>query len=179
MDKNQLADQSVVAKVDKRLKDIRSLRSKTLSLLKNKKMKKNKILVLCTGNSCRSQMADGFLKYYAETLNKDVEVYSAGVETHGVNPKAIKVMLEKGIDLSNNTSDLVDDYLNSGITHLISVCDHAIESCPVFPEKVNHIHHTFNDPAKATGSDEDILNSFRNTRDQIDIFCKEYLTQNF
>jgi len=124
-------------------------------------------------------MADGFLKHYANTENKDVEVYSAGVETHGVNPLAIKVMLEKGIDLHNNTSDLVDDYLNSGITHLISVCDHAIETCPVFPEKVDHTHHTFSDPAKASGSDNDILDSFRKTRDEIDIFCLNYIKENF
>ena len=138
-----------------------------------------KILVLCTGNSCRSQMAEGFLKHYARAENKNVEIYSAGVETHGVNPLAIKVMLEKQIDLSNNTSDLVDDYLNSGITHLISVCDHAIESCPVFPEKVDHKHHTFNDPAKASGAEEEILNSFRKTRDKIDAFCSNYIKETF
>lgn len=140
-------------------------------------MKKQKILVLCTGNSCRSQMADGFLKHYSKAEYKDVEVYSAGVETHGVNPLAIKVMQEKGINISNNTSDLVDDYLKSGITHLISVCDHAIESCPVFQEKVDHTHHTFSDPAKTTGSDVKILNSFRKTRDEIDDFCSNYIKE--
>ena len=124
-------------------------------------------------------MADGFLKHYARAENKNVEIYSAGVETHGVNPLAIKVMLEKQIDLSNNTSDLVDAYLNSGITHLISVCDHAIESCPVFPEKVDHKHHTFNDPAKASGAEEEILNSFRKTRDKIDAFCSNYIKETF
>jgi len=142
-------------------------------------MKKQKILVLCTGNSCRSQMADGFLSQFARLENKDIEIYSAGVETHGVNPLAIKVMSEKGVDISSNTSDLVDDYLNSGITHLISVCDHAIESCPVFPEKVNHTHHTFTDPAKAIGSEEEILNSFRKTRNEIEIFCSNYIRENF
>ena len=142
-------------------------------------MIKMKILVLCTGNSCRSQMADGFLTDFAKKMTKDVQVVSAGVETHGVNPRAIQVMLEKDIDLSNNTSDLVDDYLNTGITHLISVCDHAIESCPVFPEKVKHTHHTFSDPAKAIGTEDEILNSFRATRDQIEYFCKEYLETNF
>ena len=134
-----------------------------------------KILVLCTGNSCRSQMADGFLKHHASQLNFPVEVVSAGVETHGVNPTAIKVMAEKGVDISNNTSDLVDDYLNTGVTHLISVCDHALESCPVFPEEVQHTHHTFNDPAKAKGSENEILNAFRKVRDEIDDFCKNYL----
>lgn len=138
-----------------------------------------KILVLCTGNSCRSQMADGFLKHYAKAEDKDVEIYSAGTETHGVNPLAIKVMLEKEIDLSNYTSDLVDDYLNSGITHLISVCNHAIEVCPVFPEKIDHTHHAFNDPANASGAEEEILNSFRKIRDEIDSFCSNYIKETF
>ena len=142
-------------------------------------MKKQKILVLCTGNSCRSQMAEGFLKHYAKAEDKDVEIYSAGTETHGVNPLAIKVMLEKQIDLSNHTSDLVDDYLNSGITHLISVCDNAIEACPVFSENVDHTHHTFNDPAKASGSEEEILNSFRKTRDEIESFSLNYIKDTF
>ena len=142
-------------------------------------MKKQKILVLCTGNSCRSQMAEGFLKHHARAEDKDVEIHSAGTETHGVNPLAIKVMLEKGIEISNNTSDLVDDYLNSGITHLISVCDHAIEACPVFPEKVDHTHHTFNDPAKTSGSEEEILNSFRKTRDEIESFSLNYIKDTF
>jgi len=124
-------------------------------------------------------MADGFLKHYSKLYNKEVEVVSAGVETHGVNPLAIKVMLEKNIDLSNNTSDLVDKYLDSGITHLISVCDHAIESCPVFPEKVNHTHHTFSDPAKAVGTESEILDAFRKTRDEIDSFCKNYINKYF
>ena len=145
----------------------------------NFKMKKQKILVLCTGNSCRSQMAEGFLKHYAKTEDKDIEVYSAGIETHGVNPLAIKVMQEKQIDLSNHTSDLVSNYLNSGITHLISVCDHAVETCPVFPEKTNHTHHTFNDPAKTSGTEEKILNSFRNTRDEIESFSLNYIKDTF
>jgi arsenate reductase len=140
---------------------------------------KKKILVLCTGNSCRSQMADGFLKHYAKEEDKNVEIYSAGTETHGVNPLAIKVMLEKEIDLSDHTSDLVDDYLHSGITHLISVCDHAIEVCPVFPEKVDHMHHTFNDPAKASGAEDEILNSFRKIRDEIESFCSNYIKETF
>lgn len=138
-----------------------------------------KILVLCTGNSCRSQMAEGFLTYYAKKLNKNIEVISAGVETHGVNPRAILVMKEKGIDISKNTSDHVDKYLNYGISHLISVCDHAIESCPVFPENVNHTHHTFYDPSKTTGTNHQILESFRKTRDEIELFCKEYILKYF
>jgi arsenate reductase (thioredoxin) len=124
-------------------------------------------------------MADGFLKHYAKAEDKGVEIYSAGTETHGVNPLAIKVMLEKKIDISNHTSDLVDDYLNSGITHLISVCNHAIEACPVFPEITDHTHHAFNDPANASGTEEEILNSFRKIRDEIDSFCSNYIKETF
>ena len=124
-------------------------------------------------------MAEGFLKHYAKAEDKDVEIYSAGTETHGVNPLAIKVMLEKRIDISNNTSDLVDDYLKSGITHLISVCDHALEACPISPEKADHTHHTFNDPAKTSGSDDKILNSFRKTRDEIESFSLNYIKDTF
>ena len=87
--------------------------------------------------------------------------------------------LEKKIDISNHTSDLVDDYLNSGITHLISVCNHAIEACPVFPEITDHTHHAFNDPANASGTEEEILNSFRKIRDEIDSFCSNYIKETF
>ena len=138
-----------------------------------------KLLVLCTGNSCRSQMAEGFLKRYAKEFKLDIEVISAGVETHGLNPRAVIVMEESGINISKQTSDLVDDYLNTGVTHLFSVCDHAKESCPVFPEQVKHIHYSFPDPAKATGSEEEILDSFRATRDEIDNFSRELLINLF
>lgn len=138
-----------------------------------------KILVLCTGNSCRSQMAEGFLKKHATSLNLDIDVVSAGVETHGLNPRAVKVMAEAGIDISSQTSDLVDQYLNSGVTHLLSVCDHAKESCPVFPENVTHIHHSFPDPAKAEGSEDQIMDAFRATRDEIDHFSLQLLTRLF
>jgi len=134
-----------------------------------------KLLILCTGNSCRSQMAEGFLRRYAQEFELDAEIVSAGVETHGLNPRAVIVMEESGINISKHTSDLVDQYLNSGVTHLFSVCDHAKESCPVFPENVNHIHYSFPDPAKAEGTEEEILDSFRATRDEIDNFCRELL----
>ena len=136
-----------------------------------------KLLVLCTGNSCRSQMAEGFLKHYAQEKELALEVVSAGVETHGLNPKAVKVMGEVGIDISEQTSDLVDDYLNSGVTHLFSVCDHAKESCPVFPEQVEHIHYSFPDPAQATGDEETVLNSFRATRNEIRSFSEKLINQ--
>jgi len=120
-------------------------------------------------------MAEGFLRRYAQEFELDAEIVSAGVETHGLNPRAVIVMEESGINISKHTSDLVDQYLNSGVTHLFSVCDHAKESCPVFPENVNHIHYSFPDPAKAEGTEEEILNSFRATRDEIDNFCRELL----
>ncbi len=135
-----------------------------------------KILVLCTGNSCRSQMAEGFLRHYINKNSIDASVVSAGVETHGLNPRAVLVMGEAGIDISHHTSDLVDQYLGTGITHLFTVCDHAKESCPVFPEQVIQTHHSFSDPAKATGSEDEILSSFRSTRDEIDRFCETYIT---
>ena len=135
---------------------------------------KYKILVLCTGNSCRSQMAEGFLRKYA---NGKADIFSAGVETHGLNPKAVKTMSEAGIDISNHTSELVDDFLDKGINLVFSVCDHAAESCPTFPGQVERIHHSFPDPAKAVGTEEEILNSFRNTRDEIDSFCQELITK--
>lgn len=134
-----------------------------------------KLLVLCTGNSCRSQMAEGFLRRYAKEFELDAEIVSAGVETHGLNPRAVIVMEESGINISKHTSDLVDQYLNSGVTFLFTVCDHAKESCPVFPEDVKRIHYSFPDPAKAEGTEEEILDSFRATRDEIDNFSRELL----
>ena len=134
-----------------------------------------KLLVLCTGNSCRSQMAEGFLKHFATGFEINIEVFSAGVQTDGLNPRAVLVMSEAGIDISTQTSDLVDGYLHSGVTHLFSVCDHAKESCPVFPEHVSRIHHSFPDPADATGSEEEILDVFRSTRDKIENYCRDLL----
>ena len=138
-----------------------------------------KLLVLCTGNSCRSQMAEGFLRGYGKEFGLEIEVISAGIEAHGVNPKAIQVMQECGINISQHTSDLVTPYINSGVTHLFSVCNHAQESCPVFPEDIIRIHYSFPDPAKAIGSEKEILDSFRATRDEIDNFCRELLINLF
>ncbi len=131
------------------------------------------ILVLCTGNSCRSQMAEGFLKRELP----DAEVYSAGVEVHGLNPRAVKVMSESGIDISGNESNHVDEYKDITFDHVITVCDHAAEVCPVFPAKTNKIHHSFKDPAKATGSEEEILSEFRIVRDEIAKFAKKFASQ--
>jgi len=130
------------------------------------------ILVLCTGNSCRSQIAEGFIHHY---YGNSVNVYSAGIETHGVNPRAIATMAELGIDISKHTSNHVDEYLDIPFDLILTVCDHAAEQCPVFPSKAHRLHENFPDPAKAQGSNEDIEAAFRSTRDQIDLFCRENL----
>lgn len=131
-----------------------------------------KILVLCTGNSCRSQIAEGWLKQFAKDK---AEVYSAGLETHGVNPKAIKVMAEVDVDISNHTSDNFEKYLKIEFDHIITVCDNAQENCPVFPGKSNRLHFNFPDPAKAIGTDEAVLDEFRKVRDMIRDYCKNFV----
>ena len=131
-------------------------------------MKKN-VLVLCTGNSCRSQIAEGYLRYFH---GEKAEVYSAGVETHGVNPRAIATMKEDGIDLSAHTSNHVDEYLSISFDLILTVCDHASERCPIFPGKAQRIHHNFTDPAKVIGTEEAIMAEFRRVREQIKEFCR-------
>ncbi len=134
-----------------------------------------RILVLCTGNSCRSQIAEGYLKHYAKGK---AEVYSAGIKTHGVNPGAIAVMKEDGIDISNNTSNNIDEYRNIDFDYVITVCDNAKEQCPVFPSKAKMFHQNFPDPAKAAGTADEIMQQFRNVRDEIKKFSKEFVTDN-
>lgn len=130
------------------------------------------ILVLCTGNSCRSQIAEGYLRHFAQGKAK---IYSAGVETHGVNPKAIQIMKEDDIDISNHTSNLLDEYLNIDFDYVITVCDNAKERCPFFPSKAVKLHHNFSDPAQAKGTDEEILQKFRNVRDQIKGYSQDFV----
>ena len=139
-------------------------------------MNKKKILVLCTGNSCRSQIAEGYLRYYAE--NK-ADIYSAGVETHGVNPKAIVTMQEDGIDISKHRSNNIDEYYNIDIDFVITVCDNAKERCPFFPTKARKFHYNFPDPAKATGTEEEIMEQFRQVRQQIKEYCKQIIADNY
>lgn len=124
-----------------------------------------KILILCTGNSCRSQMAEGFLKSFDERL----EVFSAGTHpSRQVHPKAVQVMSEIGIDISRNHSKSVDEFLHDSFDYVITVCDGAYENCPVFYGKVKHqLHIGFEDPAVATGTEEEILVVFRRIRDEI------------
>lgn len=134
-----------------------------------------KILVLCTGNSCRSQIAEGYLRHFA---NGNAEVYSAGVETHGVNPKAIAIMQEDGIDISNHTSNNIDEYFDIDFDFVITVCDNAKERCPFFPTKAKKFHHNFSDPSKATGTDEEINEQFREVRQQIKEYCERFIAEN-
>lgn len=132
-----------------------------------------KILILCTGNSCRSQMAHGFM----QSFNKDLYVRSAGTEASGkLNPHAVKAMKEIGIDISHHTSDPVDQYLGDEWDYVITVCGGANENCPVFMGKVKHrLHMGFDDPSDATGSDEFIWSEYIRVRDEIkDAFYKFY-----
>lgn len=130
------------------------------------------ILVLCTGNSCRSQIAEGYLQYFAGSR---AVVYSAGIETHGVNPKAIQVMAEDGIDISHHTSNNVDEYTNIPFDYVITVCDNAKENCPYFPTNAQRFHFNFPDPAKATGTPEEIMDEFRRVREMIKNYSKEFI----
>jgi arsenate reductase len=135
-------------------------------------MEKKNILVLCTGNSCRSQLAEAYLRYYHGDI---ATIYSAGVETHGVNPRAIATMAEDGIDITGHTSNHVDEYLHIPFDLILTVCDHASERCPIFPSTAKRIHHNFPDPAKATGSEQEIKAAFASVREQIKQFCAELL----
>ncbi len=130
------------------------------------------ILVLCTGNSCRSQMAHGYLEYFAKGKAK---IYSAGVETHGVNPKAIYFMQEDGIDISGHTSNNILEYTDVKFDFVITVCDHAKEVCPYFPTNAIMLHHNFEDPSKVNGTEEAIAASFRNVRNEIKDYCRKFV----
>ncbi|RQO30384.1 protein tyrosine phosphatase [Taibaiella sp. KBW10] len=129
------------------------------------------ILVLCTGNSCRSQIAEGYLRHFA---GEAAEIYSAGIETHGVNPKAIEIMRQDGIDISGHTSNMLDEYRNIDFDYVITVCDHAKESCPYFPTKAVTLHHNFPDPAKAKGGEEEVMEAFREVRELIKTYIQHF-----
>ena len=135
----------------------------------------NNILVLCTGNSCRSQIAEGYLRYFAKDFAK---IYSAGIETHGVNPKAIATMKDDGIDISNHTSNNVSEYKDIDFDYVITVCDNANEHCPIFPSKAKKFHQNFPDPAKATGTTEEVMLQFATVREMIKSYCKDFITEN-
>jgi len=137
-------------------------------------MKKN-ILVLCTGNSCRSQIAEGYLRYFA---GDKATIYSAGIETHGVNPLAIATMKDDGIDISSHTSNNISEYTSIEFDFVITVCDNAKERCPYFPSNAKKFHHNFPDPAKMVGTDAEIKQSFSNVRDMIKKYCSAFIAEN-
>ena len=133
---------------------------------------KPSVLILCTGNSCRSHLAEGILRAAAGDL---VDVYSAGSKPAGyVHPKAIQVMREIGLDLSGHTSKHMNEFLTRPITTVITVCGNADQACPMFPGQVNRHHWGFDDPAHATGTEEEILAEFRRVRDAIKLTFEAY-----
>ena len=134
-----------------------------------------KVLVLCTGNSCRSQIAEAYLRHFA---GEKAAIYSAGVETHGVNPRAISTMKEDGIDITQHTSNNIDEYVNIDFDFVITVCDNAKERCPFFPTKAKKFHQNFPDPAKATGTEEAILEQFREVRQIIKSYSQQFASEN-
>ncbi len=133
-----------------------------------------KVLILCTGNSCRSQMAHGILNKIAGTQGS---FWSAGVETHGLNPNAVKYLGQRGIDITKHTSNLISEYEDINFDYIITVCDNAKERCPYFPSEALKIHHNFTDPSKVNGTDNEIEQAFNNTIDEIQSFCEKFQKQ--
>ncbi len=142
--------------------------------------RKIRVLFLCTGNSCRSQMAEGWTRRLKSEL---IEPYSAGIEAQGLNPRAVKVMAEAGVDISSQRSKDVDELLEVPFDYVVTVCDQAHESCPLFPGKVNRVHVNFEDPPRLAAnakSEEEALTHYRRVRDEIRAFVDrlpEALTQ--
>ncbi|MES2702429.1 MAG: arsenate reductase ArsC [Bacteroidota bacterium] len=132
------------------------------------------VLVLCTGNSCRSQIAEGYLRHFAAGR---ANVYSAGVETHGVNPRAIAIMKEDDIDISGHTSNHIDEYRNIAFDYVITVCDNAKERCPYYPATAKLFHENFPDPAKATGTEDEIMRQFREVRNLIREYSRAFVEE--
>lgn len=120
-------------------------------------------------------MAEGYLKHFAKD---NATIYSAGVETHGVNPRAIAIMKEDGIDISTHTSNNLDEYLDIQFDFIITVCDNAKERCPFFPGKAERLHYNFFDPSKVEGTEEEIHIAFTKTRNQIKEYCKDFVEKN-
>lgn len=134
-----------------------------------------KVLILCGGNSCRSQMAEGILRHLA---GNEAEIYSAGVEALGVNPNAVKAMAEIGIDISHHTSNKSDEYLGKGITHVITVCGEETAVCPYFPEPVHFTHQPFPDPAHFKGTPEETAAEFARVRDMVQAYLEGWWNDN-
>jgi arsenate reductase (thioredoxin) len=135
---------------------------------------KKKVLILCTGNSARSQMAEGLLKHITKG---EYEVYSAGTKPSLVRPEAIEVLREIGIDISGNRSKSVDEFADKGIEYILTVCDNAKENCPYFPAKTKLIHHSFEDPAETQGDEEARLSVFRKVRDEIKDYFEKMIAE--
>lgn len=133
-----------------------------------------KVLVLCTGNSCRSQMAHGFLQKFA---GNSTQIYSAGIETHGINNDAVAAMQRSGIDISQHTSNLMDEYRDVNFDYIITVCDHAKDNCPFFPSNALTLHQNFEDPSKMPGDDKTREANFDRIRDEIRNYCQSFVEQ--
>jgi len=138
-------------------------------------MSKKTLYFLCTGNSCRSQMAEGFGKKY---LSDEYDVYSAGIEAHGLNPNAVKAMKEVDVDISTQTSDLIDRDVLNNADLVITLCGDAKDSCPMTPPHVTRWHWGFDDPAKAEGTEEEKWSVFQRVRDEIEERIKEFAENN-
>jgi len=138
-------------------------------------MTKQRVLFLCTGNSCRSQMAEGWLKHLG---GDHYEVFSAGIEAHGKNPRAITVMQEAGVDISSQESEVINPDILASLDLLVTVCSHADAHCPAFSIAGKREHWPFSDPAKATGSEEEIMSEFRRVRDQIKTRIEAFIRTN-
>ncbi|RLD29288.1 MAG: arsenate reductase ArsC [Bacteroidetes bacterium] len=134
------------------------------------------ILVLCTGNSCRSQMAHGYLNKFADGKAK---IFSAGIETHGLNPDTVAIMKEDGIDISNHTSNNVDEYATIDFDYIITVCNHANENCPYISSKnAVRLHNNFFDPSKVEGTKDEKYDAFLKARNEIKTYCINFLKEN-
>ncbi len=133
---------------------------------------KKRVLFLCTGNSARSQMAEGWLRHLA---GDRFEVFSAGTQPVGLNPKAVVAMSEVGIDVSQHRSKLVDEFVSQKFDFVVTVCDSAKEACPIFPGTAKKLHYSFTDPAAATGPEEDQMLVFRRVRDDIGEKLKDFV----
>ena len=135
------------------------------------KQKKKKVLFLCTGNSARSQMAEGLMRHLR---GNECDVYSAGTEPKGIHPLATEAMKEMGIDISDQRSKCLDEYGETSFDYIVTLCDSAATTCPVFPGEGERIHHCFPDPAAATGSEEEKLDMFRKVRNELKQFLLSF-----
>lgn len=133
-----------------------------------------KVMFLCTGNSCRSQMAEGFARELGMGL---IEAHSAGLSPQGVNPRAIAVMKEIGIDISNQASKSIDDELLNTMDIVITLCDNAAEACPWAPPAIKRLHWPLEDPANATGTDVEVMKEFRKARDEIEQKVRKFIEE--